>query len=256
MGSYLVVPAPQLGAPFSVRATDLIGGDISVGVGASGDIDEVRSGPDSHDGSLLSQTTALTATTASLATTDLTATSSRTIPIGAAHSHLYSQHHHHQHATQSQSHTQASGWPAQVPPSPRAPTFTREPILRPPTESALSALLASQSPASDNPFTTLYAAISGRAETASVALRVYFPHSPGHAGDPLELRVRKDATVEEVIGFRLWAYWDEGCEPRLDDGLDGDDDPRRAVRLSAVGWCLRIVEDDGEVDEDFPGALL
>lgn len=68
----------------------------------------------------------------------------------------------------------------------------------------------------------------------------------------MDLNVRKDATVEEVIGFALWNYWEEGWLPKLDDGLGGDEDPKRATRISAVGWILRIAEDDGEVDDDFP----
>jgi hypothetical protein len=52
--------------------------------------------------------------------------------------------------------------------------------------------------------------------------------------------------VEEVIGFGLWKYWEEGREPKLRED-EGEE------KLSAVGWGLRMVEDDGEVDEDFPG---
>ena len=67
----------------------------------------------------------------------------------------------------------------------------------------------------------------------------------------MDLNVRRDATVEEVIGFALWHYWEEDWLPKLDDRL-GEDDPKRGVRLSAVGWILRIAEEDGEVDDDFP----
>jgi len=50
----------------------------------------------------------------------------------------------------------------------------------------------------------------------------------------------------------------EGCEPGLDEGLEGkkNDEEERKVRLSASGWCLRIVEDEGDVDDDFPGELF
>lgn len=58
--------------------------------------------------------------------------------------------------------------------------------------------------------------------------------------------------MEEVLGFALLSYWDEGWEPRLDEGLGGKDDPKRETTLSALGWTLRIAEMDGEVDEDFP----
>lgn len=67
----------------------------------------------------------------------------------------------------------------------------------------------------------------------------------------MDLSVRKDATVEEVLGFALWNYWEEGWLPKLDEGV-GEEDPR----LAGVGWILRITEDDGEVDEDFPRKFL
>ncbi|KAI0030353.1 stress-activated map kinase interacting protein 1-domain-containing protein [Vararia minispora EC-137] len=60
----------------------------------------------------------------------------------------------------------------------------------------------------------------------------------------MELSVRKDATIEEVLGFALWTYWQDKWEPRIDES--------REELLSAIGWVLRIAEEDGEVDEDFP----
>jgi target of rapamycin complex 2 subunit MAPKAP1 len=68
----------------------------------------------------------------------------------------------------------------------------------------------------------------------------------------MELSVRKDSTVEEVIGFALWSYWDEGWLPKLDDGVKEEEED---VKLSAVGWIMRIAEDDGEVDDEFPREL-
>lgn len=121
------------------------------------------------------------------------------------------------------------------------------------TTSALTAKLASSS-TSTNPFTETYALISGRAEMASTKLQVFFPHARSPIGKPLELKVRKDASIEEVIGFALWSYWEEGWQPKLDEELSADD-AKKAARFSAAGWVLRIAEDDGEVDEDFPGAL-
>jgi hypothetical protein len=60
--------------------------------------------------------------------------------------------------------------------------------------------------------------------------------------------VRKDIAVEEVIGVALWRYTEEGCQPTLEVS-DEDEEGDRTTR-----WNLRIVEDDGEVDEDFPGS--
>lgn len=73
----------------------------------------------------------------------------------------------------------------------------------------------------------------------------------------MELNVRKDASVEEVVGYALWNYWEEEWEPKLDEGLDGDGEEaerKRRQKLSALGWVLRIAEDDGEPDDDFPRA--
>ncbi|KAE9398063.1 hypothetical protein BT96DRAFT_44977 [Gymnopus androsaceus JB14] len=107
---------------------------------------------------------------------------------------------------------------------------------------------------SSNPFAELYAAISGRGEAAATNVSVFFPHAREPKGKAMELNVRKDATVEEVIGFALWSYWEDGWLPKLDEGIpDGEEgQTARDIRLSAVGWVMRLTEDDGEVDDDFP----
>lgn len=97
----------------------------------------------------------------------------------------------------------------------------------------------------------MYASISGRGESASTNVPVYFPHAKQPRGKALDLNVRRDATVEEVIGFALWSYWEEGWLPKLDEGLT-ESDPKWETKLSAVGWILRMAEDDGEVDDDYP----
>ncbi|RXW20809.1 hypothetical protein EST38_g5037 [Candolleomyces aberdarensis] len=119
-----------------------------------------------------------------------------------------------------------------------------------PQKSALSSMLALSS-GSSNPFSELYAAISGRGQSGSITLNVYFPHATRPSGKPMELNIRNDATVEEVIGFALWMYWEEEWEPKLGDGLK-EDDPKRDQMLSAVGWILRMAEEDGDPDDDFP----
>ncbi|WVF69708.1 hypothetical protein IAT40_004487 [Kwoniella sp. CBS 6097] len=95
-----------------------------------------------------------------------------------------------------------------------------------------------------NPFASLYATVAAPSSLPSLSLEMYFPHSKKPA-DPIIAKVRKDATVEEVTGFGLYKYWEEGRLPLLSDDED-------EVKWSSVGWGLRIVEDDGEVDEDFP----
>ncbi|GAA5865114.1 hypothetical protein JCM3774_002135 [Rhodotorula dairenensis] len=95
-----------------------------------------------------------------------------------------------------------------------------------------------------NPFSTLYAACVSRA-TDAVRLSLYFPHA---SNNKVQVGVKKDVTVEEVIGVGLWAYWeDEQLEPKL----EVDEQEAREGR-ETVKWNLRIVEDDGQVDEDFP----
>jgi len=126
-------------------------------------------------------------------------------------------------------------------------TFSRQPV--PPSHpqvSALSKMLAS-SGGSSNPFSELYAAISGRGESAAMDVKIFFPQARQPRGEAMVLSVRKDATVEEVIGFALWSYWEESWLPKLDEGVNEND-----LKLAAVGWVMRIAEDDGEVDEDFP----
>jgi len=126
-------------------------------------------------------------------------------------------------------------------------TFTRKSVTPARRQaSALTAILAS-SGGTTNPFSELYGSISGRGETASMDVKVFFPHAKEPRSESMTLNVRKDATIEEVIGFALWTYWDEGWLPELNENAK-DDDPR----LSAIGWVMRIAEDDGEVDEDFP----
>ena len=103
-----------------------------------------------------------------------------------------------------------------------------------------------------NPFEEYYAAISGRAEGESKIVAVFFPKAKKPRGQVMELNVRKDATVEEVLGHALYRYWEEGWLPKIDEGLEGEEDQKWGTVCSAIGWILRIAEDDGEVDEDFP----
>ena len=115
-------------------------------------------------------------------------------------------------------------------------------------KSALSSMMAASN--TTNPFSDPYSAISGRgvSPAASMVVTVFFPFAREPAGEPMRLSVRKDATVEEVLGFALWSYWEAGWLPRLDE----EDLNVLEESLSAVGWVMKIAEDDGEVDEDFP----
>ena len=75
-------------------------------------------------------------------------------------------------------------------------------------------------------------------------MKTFYPFSQ-NALKPLQIFVRKDASVNDAIGLALYQYVEEKREPLIPDKL-------------ARVWCwnLRIVEDDGEIDEDFPGELM
>src|SRR5690349_7176057 len=60
--------------------------------------------------------------------------------------------------------------------------------------------------------------------------------------EPLLISVKRDATVEEVIGYALYEHLQEEREPAVPDELK-----------DVVMWNMRIAEDDGTVDDDFPG---
>jgi len=55
----------------------------------------------------------------------------------------------------------------------------------------------------------------------------------------MEVVVKRDSTVEDVVGYALYQYTDEA---RLPPALS-----------SIEAYSLRIVEDDGAIDDDFPG---
>lgn len=95
---------------------------------------------------------------------------------------------------------------------------------------------------------------SGGASTPvpTITLSLYFPHST-QPSKAIKAIVRKESKVEEVVGLGLFLFSEHGRKPELEDGLE-DEGREREIKLSTRGWGLRIVEDDGEVDEDFPGA--
>ena len=137
-------------------------------------------------------------------------------------------------------------------PQASALTFTRvkvAPLPSCPPPSALSQILASKASKIENPFSELYSLISSR--STPLSLQIIYPFS-SEPRKSFTLKVRSDATVEEVIGFGLWTYWEEGLQPKLDEAIGLVDEAKPKDRLSAIGWSLRVTE-DGEVDDDFPG---
>jgi hypothetical protein len=50
--------------------------------------------------------------------------------------------------------------------------------------------------------------------------------------------------------------WEEGWLPRLDEGLAGGSKDPWVIQLSVVGWIMRIAEENGEVNDEFPCVLF
>lgn len=145
--------------------------------------------------------------------------------------------------------------PLRPDPPPPAPslTFQRTPIRPAPasTSSALTAMLsaASRSSGPTNPFTHLYGALAAR-QSEGLALSAFFPSS----SEPLKavtFRIRRDVSVEEVIGAALREYFEQGREPRLEKGIAEWDGEALVGKLDPARWNLMAAEDDGEVDDDF-----
>lgn len=54
----------------------------------------------------------------------------------------------------------------------------------------------------------------------------------------MEVVTQSHARVDDLIGLICWQYTNEGKEPRL--------------KPNVSNYCLRIAEENGEVDPDFP----
>ncbi|KAJ6788318.1 hypothetical protein PWT90_05130 [Aphanocladium album] len=95
-----------------------------------------------------------------------------------------------------------------------------------------------------------FAQYSGQGTPGSIAVRIY-PAYAKTASKPFEVPIRprvsdgqgaeRAVTVADLIGLSLYRYNEEKREPRL----PGD-------KLNINWWTLRMVEDGGEVDDDFP----
>ena len=74
-------------------------------------------------------------------------------------------------------------------------------------------------------------------------LKILLPFSESPQ-KPMYIAVKSDTTVENVIGYCLFEYVNDKILPNLPPSL-----------LNVAFWSIRIVEDDGEIDDDFPGTL-
>ncbi|KAI1422325.1 stress-activated map kinase interacting protein 1-domain-containing protein [Xylaria sp. FL1777] len=94
-----------------------------------------------------------------------------------------------------------------------------------------------------------FASLSGQGDPDPIRLRIYAPSSDD-AETPFEVLIRRNlqeadgsfrpVTVAELIGLSLWRYHAEKREP-----------PIPTDKLNVNWWTLRMVEEGGEVDDDF-----
>ncbi|CAJ2510181.1 Uu.00g060810.m01.CDS01 [Anthostomella pinea] len=94
-----------------------------------------------------------------------------------------------------------------------------------------------------------FASLSGQGDPDPLRLRIYAPFSE-NPEKPFDVLIRRNiqeadgsfrpVTVAELIGLSLWRYHSEKLEP-----------PVPADKLNVNWWTLRMVEEDGEVDDDF-----
>lgn len=126
-------------------------------------------------------------------------------------------------------------------------------LFHPPEITVGGAALSNKS--SSSPFAA-YASVPPphNSSVPSLVFSIYYPFSE-EPDKPIQLTVRKEVTVEEVIGWALYKYCESERKPAVHEGHDKgpNKDVNPAIWRTTAGWALRIVEDDGEVDEDFPG---
>ncbi|GAP89271.2 putative stress-activated map kinase-interacting protein [Rosellinia necatrix] len=94
-----------------------------------------------------------------------------------------------------------------------------------------------------------FASLSGQGDPDPIRLRIYAPFSED-AETPFEVLIRRSVqeadgssrpvTVAELIGLSLWRYYAEKREPSI-----------ATDKLNVNWWTLRMVEEGGEVDDDF-----
>ncbi|TPX14372.1 uncharacterized protein E0L32_005568 [Thyridium curvatum] len=95
-----------------------------------------------------------------------------------------------------------------------------------------------------------FASLSGQGDPNPIMVRIYAIGSK-NASKPYEVAIRRTVhegqaadravTVADLIGLSLWRYNEEKREP-----------PLPADKLNVNWWTLRMVEEGGEVDDDFP----
>lgn len=126
-----------------------------------------------------------------------------------------------------------------------APTIKSLPKSQPRPESIvitsnLTSMLKAAEAAEVNPLEQRFGIMNGSGDLKPLRLKIYRPSSEAPS-IPFHVVIKSSATVLDTIGYALLRYTQEGLTPAL---LAEQNDPNL--------WTLRIVEDDGELDEDFP----
>lgn len=133
-------------------------------------------------------------------------------------------------------------------PPPR-PLSTIRPMSMMQPKSLLSAALNAKKTKPTLPFDS-FASLSGQGDPNPILLRIFAPFSK-KPSSPFEVRIRRAVhegeggdravTVADLVGLSLWRYNEEKLDP-----------PLPADKLNVNWWTLRMVEEDGEIDDDFP----
>lgn len=136
---------------------------------------------------------------------------------------------------------------SQLPP-PR-PMSTIRPLSMVQPTSLLSAALKAKKTKPTLPFDS-FASLSGQGDPNPIMLRIFAPFST-KPSVPFEVLIRRTVhqgeggdravTIADTIGLSLWRYNEEKREPPLPED-----------KLTVNWWNLRMVEEDGEIDDDFP----
>jgi hypothetical protein len=90
-----------------------------------------------------------------------------------------------------------------------------------------------------NPFAEDYSIQCGKGLPDAINIKIWIPFIKQEAIKPMSIIVKRTANVEEVIGYILYQYIEENRTPL----------PSKSLSV----YSLRIVEDDGSIDDDFPG---
>ncbi|KAJ4424313.1 Component of a membrane-bound complex containing the Tor2p kinase [Gnomoniopsis sp. IMI 355080] len=132
---------------------------------------------------------------------------------------------------------------------PRRPTSTIRPLSMIAPKSLISEALNAKKTQLAAPFES-FATLNGKGEANPLMIRIYSPYcnTPSKPFEVLIRRVVRDDNgperpvhVSDLIGLALWRYNEEQLQP-----------PLPSDKLNLNWWTLKMVEEGGEVDDDFP----